>query len=179
MTNVGTVYGQALYSLAREEGLSEGILKELTALSEAFSQEPAFLRLLSSPNLTKEERCRIVDNSFREKMHIYVVSFLKILTEKGYIRHFSECVQAYREQYNMDNGILPVKAVTAVPLTAEQAERLSGKLARLTGKTIALTNRVDTACLGGVRLDYDGKCVDDTVSHRLDAVRSLLKNTVL
>ena len=39
--------------------------------------------------------------------------------------------------------------------------------------------RVDPQVLGGVRLDYDGKRLDDTVSHRLDAVRRLLKNTVL
>lgn len=179
MTEVGNVYGQALYSLAKEEGLSKGIMQELTVLDAAFHAEPAFLRLLCSPNLAKDARCQIVDDSFRGKVHIYVLNFLKILSEKGYAKRFSDCVQAYRVQYNLDNGILPVKAVTAVPLSEDQAERLSGKLARITGKTIELTNRVDAACLGGVRLEYDGKCMDDTVSHRLDSIRSLLKNTVL
>ena len=50
---------------------------------------------------------------------------------------------------------------------------------KLTGKKIELMNAVDPKCIGGVRLDYDGKRVDDTVQHRLDAVRSLLKNTML
>lgn len=179
MTQIGTVYGQALYDLAREEGLDQSIMAEMKALDGCFSQEPDFLRLLSVPNLSKEERCRIVDDSFRGKVHPYVLNFLKILTEKGYARHFSECVSAYREQYHQDHGILPVKAVTAVALTPEQSEKLSGKLARITGKTIELSNRVDPACLGGVRLDYDGNRVDDTVSHRLDAIRAMLKNTVL
>ena len=44
---------------------------------------------------------------------------------------------------------------------------------------IKLCCRVDPAVLGGVRLDYDGKRLDDTVSHRLDAIRGLLKDTVL
>ena len=48
-----------------------------------------------------------------------------------------------------------------------------------TGKTIDLTNRIDTSVLGGIRLDYSGKRLDDTVSHRLEAVRAMLKNTVL
>ena len=179
MTEVGNVYGQALYSLAKEENLSKSIMQELNVLADAFREEPAFLRLLCSPNLTKEARCQIVDESFRGKVHTYVLNFLKILSEKGYAKRFPDCVQAYREQYNLDNGILPVKAVTAVPLSEDQAERLSSKLSRITGKTIELTNRVDAACLGGVRLEYDGKCMDDTVSHRLDSIRSLLKNTVL
>lgn len=179
MTQIGAVYGQALYDLAREEGLGQSVLEEMKALDGCFAQEPDFLRLLSAPNLSKEDRCRIVDDSFRGKVHPYVLNFMKILTEKGYVRHFSECVEAYREQYNQDHGILPVKAVTAVALTPEQSEKLSGKLARITGKTIELSNRVDPECLGGVRLDYDGKRVDDTVSHRLDAIRAMLKNTVL
>ena len=179
MTEVGSVYGEALYSLAREEGLSESILEELKALRAGFSQEPDYVRLLSAPSLSKEERCQIVDGSFRGMVHPYVLNFLKILTEKGYARHFSGCCDAYQELYNAEHGILPVNAVTAVPLTGEQTERLSAKLSKMTGKTIELRNRVEPGCLGGVRLDYDGKRVDDTVAHRLDAVRNLLKNTVL
>ena len=64
-------------------------------------------------------------------------------------------------------------------LSEVQSAKLSAKLARTTGKQIKLKNKVDPAVLGGVRLDYDGKRLDDTVAHRLEAVRSLLKNTVL
>ena len=70
-------------------------------------------------------------------------------------------------------------AVTAVPMTEAQQKRLTAKLEALTGKTVELHSRIDPSCLGGVRLDYDGKRLDDTVAHRLDAVRTLLKNTVL
>ena len=179
MTEAAAVYGQALYDLARDEGLSQMILEELTALNASLGAEPGFLQLLSAPNIPKEERVRILDTSFRGKLHPYVLNFLKILTEKGYMRHFSECCKAYRDQYNEDNGILPVVAVTAISLSAEQSVRLTEKLSRVTGKTIALANRVDPSCLGGVRLDYDGRRVDDTVANRLASVGTILKNTVL
>ena len=121
----------------------------------------------------------MVDNTLRGSVQPYVLNFIKILTKRGYAKQFSNCVQAYRDHYNQDNGILPVQAVTALPLTDAQAEKLKEKLASITGKTIELTNRVDEGCLGGVRLDYDGKCVDDTIAYRLDKIRNLLKNTVL
>lgn len=179
MSQVGTVYGQALYSLTKEESCSERVLQELSALNESFGQEPKFLRLLSAPNLSKEERCGILEESFRGKVHPYVLNFLKILTEKGYMQRFSDCCKEYRQAYNEDHGILEVFAYTAIPLTVDQKERLSQKLQAVTGKTIDLCNRVDPGCLGGVRLDYDGKRVDDTVSHRLNSISALLKNTVL
>lgn len=179
MTEVGSVYGEALYDLALSEGLSEAILKELTVLSQSFAVEPDFIRLLGTPSLSKQERCQILDDSFRGKVHSYVLNFLKILTEKGYMRHFGDCCDAYRTIYNRDNGILVVTAVTAVALSDSQQLRLNERLAAITGKKIELVNRIDPNCLGGIRLDYDGKRLDDTVEHRLSTIRSVLKNTVL
>ncbi len=179
MTEAGSVYGQALYDLALSEGLTQIIRDQLEVLHQSFAAEPDFIRLLSTPALSKEERCQILDNSFRDKLQPYLLNFLKILTEKGYMRHFSDCCVAYRDCYNRDNGILPVKAVTAIPLTDDQKKRLSEKLSAITGKTIDLDIRIDPGVLGGIRLDYDGKRLDDTVSHRLDMVRNILKNTVL
>ncbi len=173
------VYGQALYSLAIEEQLDGEILEQLTVLQKSFQEEPRFLRLLSAPNVPVQERCEILDTCFRGKVHPYVLNFLKILTEKGIIKDFSGCVEAYLRQYNQEHNILPVTAITAVPLSQEQLARLKEKLSGITGKTAQLTNRVDPACLGGVRLDYDGKRIDGSVATRLEAVRSMLKNTVL
>lgn len=179
MTEVGSVYGESLYELAKDESLTKLIGEQLAVLQEAFRQEPEFIRLLSSPSLTKAERCQILDDSFRGKVHPYLLNFLKILTEKSYMRHFDYCCDAYTGLYDQDNGILRVTAVTAVALSPVQVGKLTEKLSRITGKQIALRNRIDSAVLGGVRLDYDGQRLDDTVSHRLDAIRDLLDKTVL
>lgn len=179
MSQVGNVYGQALYSLAKDENLSDVIRLELTVLEQSFREEPHFLRLLSAPNVPAAERCRIIDECFRDKVHQYVLNFLKILTEKSVIKSFSACVNSYVQQYNDDHDILPVTAVTAVPLSPEQTALLAGRLSEITGKDAAITNRVDPQCLGGVRLDYDGKRIDGSVANRLASVRDMLKNTVL
>ena len=179
MTQAGSVYGEALYQLCLEEKLTQAVLPQLRCLQQSFASEPDFIRLLASPSIPKEERCAILDRSFRDQVHAYVLNFLKILTEKGYIRHFDDCCKSFIALYNTDNGILPVTAVTALELTQVQKQRLMEKLASVTGKKIELTNRVDPAVLGGMRLDYDGKRLDDTIAHRLDAIRSLLQNTVL
>ena len=179
MTEVATTYGQAMYDLARDEGKSQQILAELSALDQSLSNEPGFIQLLSAPNIPKEERVRILDDSFRGKIDLYVLNFLKLLTEKGYIRHFSGCCKMYRQQYNQDNGIVPVVAYTAIPLSDELRRKLAAKLSTVTGKTIELDCRIDPETLGGVRLDFDGRQVDGTVRRRLEDIRSILKNTVL
>lgn len=179
MTEVGINYSGALYDLAAAEDLSREILAQLQALNESFAREPGFSALLCAHSLPKTERCKILGDSFAGKVHPYVLNFLKILTEKGYVRQFPDCCKAYQMRYNADNNILPVTAVTAVALSEDQAARLKEKLEKLTEKTVELTNRLDPNVLGGVRLDFDGKCVNDTLAHRLQSVRSLLNNTIL
>ena len=179
MTEVGTVYGGALYDLAAAEELTEEILAQLQALSAGFAAEPAFVKLLGSHSLPKVERCKILDDSFGGKVHPYVLNFLKILTQKGYARYFADCCASYRARYNEAHNILPVTAVTAVALTESQSVRLTEKLEKLTEKKIELANRIDTRVLGGVRLDFDGKSVDDTVANRLASISHLLNNTIL
>ena len=179
MTQIGSVYGEALYELALSENLIEEIRAQLLVLDESFQAEPDFLRLLCSPNLSKQERCQILDDSFRGRIHLYLLNFLKILTEKGYIKQFSNCCEMFTQLYNRDHNIVSVTAVTAVALSQKQSEALTQKLTRITGKNILLRNRVNPACLGGVRLDYDGQRLDGTVKNHLDRLREMLNNTVL
>ena len=179
MTDISVTYAQALYSLTAEEGLAEEVLQQLLTLQGVFTQETDFIHLLSNPGISKQERSALLDQCLAGRVHPYVLNFLKILTEKGYIRHIHSCVESYRQQYYADNGIITVLAVTAVPLIDDQYARLKEKLEQVTGKKVELTNRIDPACLGGVRLDFDGKQVDGTVKNRLETLRSQLNNTVL
>lgn len=179
MSDMANAYAQALYALGVEEKKTECFLQQLTALQESFETEPSFYRLLTSHSLSKEERCQILDDSFRGKIEPYVLNFLKILTEKGRVRLFPACCRAYQAQYDADHGILRATAVTATALTDEQTEKLKARLQSLTQKTVILTNRVDPKCLGGVRLEYEGICVDGTVENHLNSLRNLLAKTVL
>ena len=179
MTHTGTVYGQALYSLAREESLTEALLVQLRLVQSCLEAEPDYLRLLGSVSLSKPERCQLLDESLGAALHPYLLNFLKILVEHGKISCFSQCFDAYQQEYYKDHNILPVTAVTAIALSKPQAQRLQEKLAGITGKDILLSNQVDPALLGGMRLEYDGKQLEDSISQRMQQVRQLLKNTVL
>ena len=179
MSQVGAVYGQSLYALAKDEGLETQVLEELTLLDTAFGETPSFLKLLTSHNIPLQERIGILGESFRGNVHIYVLNFLKLLTEKDRIRQFPACCKAYREQYNADRGILEVRVLSAVALREEQKARLADKLAAITGKQISLQCRVDPSVLGGVLLRYDGCQIDGTVQGRLAVMQKQLKNTVL
>lgn len=178
MTQAAQQYALALYELARDEHITKEVLLQLQSLAVAFRDEPDFLRLLASPNLSKPDRCDLLDDSFWGKLHPYLLNFLKILTQEGLIRKFPDCCKHFESLYYPDNGILPVRAYTVQPLTDKQTQMLIKKMESITGKTVLLDNRIDPGCLGGVRVCYDGIQVDGTIKNRLDAVGKLLQSKV-
>lgn len=171
MTEIARMYGGSLYDLAAEEGLETRILEELDGVADILKQDPEYLHLLSIPSIPKKERCALLDEAFRGKVHLYVLNFVKILCEKGTLRELPGCARAFRVKYNQAHGILEATAVTAVPMSADQTARLHEKLEAVTGKTIDLRTKVDAAVLGGIRLDIEGTELDGTVKNRLASLR--------
>ena len=171
MTETAKMYGGSLYDLAAEEGLETRILGELDEVQKLLKQNPDYLRLLSTPSIPKKERCGLLDEALRDRVHLYVLNFLKILCEKGTLRELSGCARAYRIRYNQAHGILEATAISAIPLTEQQRAALHAKLESLTGKTIDLKTKVDAKVLGGIRLDIEGTELDGTVQNRLASLR--------
>ena len=171
MTEIARMYGGSLYDLAAEEGLETRILGELDEVSAILKGDPEYLHLLSIPSIPKKERCALLDEAFRGKVHLYVLNFLKILCEKGTLRELPGCARAFRVKYNQAHGILEATAVSAIPMTAEQTERLHEKLEAVTGKKIDLKTKVEPGVLGGIRLDIEGTELDGTVQNRLARLR--------
>ncbi len=179
MTKTEQVYGGSLYELAAEEGFSGEILQELEGVLALFDEIPDYWRLLSTRSIPKEERCAALEQAFGGRVQPYLLNFMKILCENGTIGQLRGCAREYRRRYNQDNGIVEVRAVTAVPLRSELREKLQKKLETVLGKTILLSDRVDPACVGGIRLELEGKQLDGTVQHRLDELGRLLQSTAV
>ena len=171
MTELAKRYGGSLYDLAAEEKLTEELLQELQTAVDSIEAEPQYKRLLATPGVPKKERCALLDEAFRGKVHLYVLNFLKILCEKGTLRELPGCARAFRVKYNQAHGILEATATSAIPMTAEQTERLHEKLEAVTGKKIDLKTKVEPGVLGGIRLDIEGTELDGTVQNRLASLR--------
>ncbi len=179
MSTRGELYANALYELCRDEELSGKVLEEMKVTADILRDNPQYIRLLSVPTVSKEERCGILDESFGGKVEPYLLNFMKLLVERGLIREFDSCVKTYKRRYNDDNGILDVMAVTAVPLTPELEKKLRKRISEVTDKKIELTVRIDRSLIGGVRLEMDGKRYDGTVRSRLDAISRMLSEETL
>ena len=179
MTQTAQTYADALYELAKDEGLDDSILAQLVVVNQMLEENPDFVTLLTLPSVPKKERCGIAADAFQENMEPYLLNFLKMFIEKGTIGQMNGVLEQYEKRYNRDHGILAVTAVTAVPLSDSLREKLHQKLAQEMNKTVDLRVHVDPSILGGIRLEMDGKQLDGTVQTRLQELSQILRETVL
>ncbi|MBQ4152817.1 MAG: ATP synthase F1 subunit delta [Oscillospiraceae bacterium] len=173
------IYARSLFEVAKEADKLDGIFAGLADVSAAFAENPDYIRLLSSPAISKAERVAAVGAVFDGKTDPHLSNFLKVLAQNGRIPLLGEIKAEFDGMYHAENNLLAVTAVTAIALTPELRKKLCKKLETITGKQIRLTERVDSSVLGGVLLQYDNKEIDGTVRERLGALRRQLGGTVI
>jgi len=177
MTITAKTYGGALYDLAKNEDLTQILHEQLQAAVSVFNEMPEYASLLTEPSVPKDERRQLIDDAWRDKIHPYLLNFLKLLCDNGTIDQFTDCAEAYRKRYYEDQGIMEVRAVCAAEMSTALQEKLQKKLEKLTGKTIELTTTVDEKLIGGIRLELPDRQFDGSVQYHLDEMSRILQSS--
>ena len=179
MNDAAKEYGGALFALALDEGIDGEILSEVRMVRALFEENRDYIRLLSSPNIPKEERVRCLEQLLGGRVHPYTLNFLKLTTERGHIRSVYGCFDEYEKLYYDTHGIIRAKAESAVELTESQKQRLTERLEALTGKQVELSCLVNSALIAGVRLTVNNKLYEGSVRAKLASIGESLASLTL
>lgn len=174
MTGLAKEYGEGLYELARDERLVEELHGELNEIAALLKEQPDFVRLLCSRAIERDRRLEVVDETFRDRAHAYVVNYMKLLVEKERFECFLESAQWFHQRCNEDFGIVEARVTSAVALSDDDQAALRQKLQEMSHKTVSLITRVDPTLIGGIRVEMDGKRYDNTIQNKLSRLKQSL-----
>ena len=178
MSHQAKAFGQALFQLGQEEGLSQLLFEQFELVDALWQQHPEYVRLLDLVSLPKEERTQLLDQVFGQSLHPYLLHCLKLVTRAAYNHKLHESWLEFRHLYDQQQGIVRVQAVSAIPMTEGQKQALRQKLEQVTGKQVGCSYQVEATCLGGVRRNLRGNQLDGTVEAQLERLRRLLAQPV-
>lgn len=179
MSDISKEYGGALFDLACDEEIDLELLNELLVLNDIFDKNNKYLRFLSTPDIPKSERVAAVSEAFDGKVHEYISSFIKILTERGHASHIPECIAEYEKLYYERKGLLIARVESAVELTNEQKNAIMEKLERKLGNEIALKCKVDPSLIGGIRVLVKDSLFEGSVKSKLSKLKKDLSSVTL
>ena len=180
MDSVCQNYASAFYSMLSPKE-REDALAGLTLFVDYLNEEPKYLQLLSSYNLSSANKRDAIQSVFGKTLGSipHLLPFLYIISDHHRIKQSPQILAAFRSLLNADIGVKEGLAYSAERLTKTQLSELEAAIGTRLGCRVALTNTVDSRLLGGVKVAVDGKVFDGTLSAKLQDLRRSLKGGTL
>lgn len=172
------VYATALFELCCENDCLSEVYDEMGQTDKIFSDNGEFVKLLSSPLVTDDNKHEILNKTFSGKVTDLFFDFLCVLSDKGRTGAFSGIYTEFKDMYNKQMNILEVKVTIAEEMGDEIREKLINKLSSVTGKTVLLDEKIDKSLLGGIIVKYDNTEIDSSVKGKLNKLKKQIDSTI-
>jgi F-type H+-transporting ATPase subunit delta len=169
-------YARALLDVAvREKADVDLIERELAAFVELFAQFPALERVFLNP-VVPVPRKRAAMDALASRVGVLPIlaKLLGLLAERDRLVLVPGLLAAYRDRLLDYRNVVRAEVTTTAALAPERAKSIEASLARLTGRTVSLSTKVDPAIIGGVVTRIGSTVYDASVVRHLERMREKL-----
>lgn len=168
---VARVYAKALFDIGTQEGNLGQIYDDLNGVQAAAEATEEAVAFLQSPRLKRVDKKRIMDEIFGDKVSKPVLGLIHVLIDKRREPVFDNIVEEFGKYRDEHEGRVHARVTTARPLPEDQLEALTAALAKDTGKTVQLKQRINPAVIGGIRVNLGDEVLDGTVLRKMNELR--------
>ncbi len=168
---VARVYAKALFDIGTQEGSLGQIFDDLHGIQAAADAAPEANAVLQSPKLRRRDKKRIMDEVFGDQVCKPVLGLLHVLIDKRREPIFDNVVEEFAKYRDEHEGRVHARVTTARPMPEDQLEALTNALAKGTGKTVQLKQKVNPAVIGGIRVNLGDYVLDGTVLRKMNELR--------
>jgi F-type H+-transporting ATPase subunit delta len=176
--SVESTYAEALYEAASDADVLARVDDELKDFLGAVDSSPELAGTLEDPNLAPEAKKAVIAKLTQDSAPV-LSNFLQVLVDRGRLAELRPIARSFHGRVAEGMGQIEITAITAVPLDDEMRTKIVERIERQTGRTAALTERVDEDLIGGLVLEVGEIRVDGSIRSRLDALRRNLDKAPL
>jgi F-type H+-transporting ATPase subunit delta len=164
-------YARAAFALARDHGRLPQ-WSSLLGFAATVAADPRVRSLLSHPLLVTEQLTELllppgeIDPNFRQ--------YIALLAENDRLTLLPEIAGLYEQARADEERTLRVRITSAVPLSADDIERLAAPLRSRFGREIVVSHDTDPALIGGAVIDAGEVVIDGSVRGKLARLEARL-----
>lgn len=172
---IASRYSKALFDKAREEGILDVVKDNIDELISLSEDSRDFLLFIQSPLYKMAAKKKVLASIFG-KQHALTQSLYALMVDKKREAFIPMMGESFIKMYNKEQHIVLVEVESAVPLSDETLTEIDMYVKKETGaKTVSITTRIDTAILGGITIEFNGRIFDNTVSTQLKKIKKELQ----
>lgn len=169
-------YAQALFTVARAEGVLPTVEDELYGFAKALEQNTSLREALTDAALPAENKKGVIRDLLGERVNPVTVNLLGFIVDAGRAREIPKIVDEVARMAAGERGHALAEVRTAVALTDEQRSRLERALSAATGRQVDVKAVLDPAVVGGVVARVGDEVFDGTVATRLEDAKRRLES---
>ena len=173
---MGEIYGQTLFALATEQGQVDVVKDDLDSIDKFMFAEGDFHAIMESPFLSVENKSKLAERLFADKVCELTLNFLLVAGAKNRLGALPNIIKKYNRLYREFKGHKDIWMTVSHALDHNEREAVKASLAQaLKTENITLEFNVEPAILGGTIIRYEGKMIDNSVRTRLhQAVNTII-----
>lgn len=169
MGYVAFQYAEALFSLAYEEKKTQNVIDAYKAFLDA--QDDEVYKFLNHPKVSKHNKKDVIAKAITDSLF---KNFVNVLIDNSRIDLLEDCFNELTKIVNNQNKIMDVTVYSMKPLLKTELDKLVENLEKKHNRTIKLENIVDQKIVGGLRIEYEGHVLDDTINNFLGSLKANL-----
>ena len=143
-------YAKAFLQLSVEQNQLDRSYKDMMLLDTICSENKELLLLLRSPIVKTDQKLKIFDQIFKNKVSDLSMSFLNIIISKKREAILSYIAKSFILLYKAQNKIETAVVTTAQPISQELKNKVLTYIKKETKNNIELIELVDKKIKGGV-----------------------------
>ncbi|MGH9157798.1 MAG: ATP synthase F1 subunit delta [Acidimicrobiales bacterium] len=167
-------YAAALFEVARAEGSLETVEEELFRVARTLEASDELRSTLSDQAIGVDRRQGIVEDLLGGRASPVTVALVSFVVGSGRGRDLPAIIDKLVERAAAERSQSVAEIRSAVPLSADQRQRLEAALSKATGTTVSAKVIVDPSVLGGLVARVGDTVIDGSVRHRLDQLKEIL-----
>lgn len=167
-------YGYAIYQLAIENNSIDEISEQMKVIKNVLLYETDFVDLLNHPKIVIEEKIKLVESIFKNKINDDLLGLMVLTINKRRQNHLIEIFDYCLEQFDEYNGILKAFITSADVLSTQQKDNIKARLEELTKKTVITEYQSDQSLIGGLIIRIGDRIVDNSIKGKLNSMSRVL-----
>jgi F-type H+-transporting ATPase subunit delta len=171
-----TRYARALFDVAiKEHSQLDAIEAELAAFVDLFATHPALAKVLLNPAVpAPRKRAAVAELASTMGVGPILSKLLILLAERDRLIVLPDVLASYRERMLDHQHVVRADVTTAVPMSDAHARQIEARLAKVTGKAVTVSTRVDPSIIGGLVARIGSTVYDASVTRQLERMRTRL-----
>jgi len=145
--------------------------QDLKRLAEIVESEPLVVLFLDHPLVTLAEKERVFEGAIESDL---TRRLLRVLIALRKSRRMRDVYDTFAEIVRRELAMAEVEVRVPRPLTPDKQEFLQRAIETWLGRRVHLTVVVDETVIGGVRVQVNGRVVDNTLKSQLESIEENL-----